>query len=238
MPGLMACRTEFGPSQPFKGARITGSLHMTIQTAVLIETLTALGAEVRWCSCNIQRREEEGRNHNPNPQNHESIRGSGGDGSSRSDSVAESVVFGKEKDFNGGMNRELDGSESVVSLVPCRSSGLEPSSKVVSSLGGTTRSRGGRGVRRSDCMFELWFREMEAITDPSSPAFLRGVEAPSAPPTPVQVPGKGVFLRFTFAGLVTECGCFHRSAPPMRNPKLLGQGYYCSFSAKLEVVTV
>ncbi|KAH7296790.1 hypothetical protein KP509_26G038900 [Ceratopteris richardii] len=53
MPGLMACRTEFGPSQPLKGARITGSLHMTIQTAVLIETLTALGAEVRWCSCNI-----------------------------------------------------------------------------------------------------------------------------------------------------------------------------------------
>lgn len=93
-------------------------------------------------------------------------------------------------------------------------------------------------MRRSDCMFELWFREMEATTDPSSPAFLRGVEAPSAPPTPVQVPGKGVFLRFTFAGLVTECGCFHRSALPMRNPKLLGQGYYCSFSAKLEVVTV
>ncbi|KAL6188860.1 hypothetical protein ACLB2K_040251 [Fragaria x ananassa] len=53
MPGLMASRVEFGPSQPFKGARITGSLHMTIQTAVLIETLTALGAEVRWCSCNI-----------------------------------------------------------------------------------------------------------------------------------------------------------------------------------------
>jgi adenosylhomocysteinase len=53
MPGLMASRAEFGPSQPFKGARITGSLHMTIQTAVLIETLTALGAEVRWCSCNI-----------------------------------------------------------------------------------------------------------------------------------------------------------------------------------------
>ncbi|CAI0437675.1 unnamed protein product [Linum tenue] len=53
MPGLISCRTEFGPSQPFKGARITGSLHMTIQTAVLIETLTALGAEVRWCSCNI-----------------------------------------------------------------------------------------------------------------------------------------------------------------------------------------
>ncbi|KAK9155064.1 hypothetical protein Sjap_002544 [Stephania japonica] len=53
MPGLMACRTEFSPSQPFKGARIIESLHMTIQTAVLIETLTALGAEVRWCSCNI-----------------------------------------------------------------------------------------------------------------------------------------------------------------------------------------
>ncbi|XP_057431220.1 adenosylhomocysteinase [Lotus japonicus] len=53
MPGLISCRTEFGPSQPFKGAKITGSLHMTIQTAVLIETLTALGAEVRWCSCNI-----------------------------------------------------------------------------------------------------------------------------------------------------------------------------------------
>ncbi|KAM3751874.1 hypothetical protein ACB098_04G144600 [Castanea mollissima] len=53
MPGLMSCRSEFGPSQPFKGARITGSLHMTIQTAVLIETLTALGAQVRWCSCNI-----------------------------------------------------------------------------------------------------------------------------------------------------------------------------------------
>lgn len=53
MPGLMACRAEFGPQQPFKGAKIAGSLHMTIQTAVLIETLTALGAEVRWCSCNI-----------------------------------------------------------------------------------------------------------------------------------------------------------------------------------------
>ncbi|GAU42070.1 hypothetical protein TSUD_326480 [Trifolium subterraneum] len=53
MPGLMSSRKEFGPSQPFKGAKITGSLHMTIQTAVLIETLTALGAEVRWCSCNI-----------------------------------------------------------------------------------------------------------------------------------------------------------------------------------------
>jgi adenosylhomocysteinase len=53
MPGLMALREEFGPSQPLKGARITGSLHMTVQTAVLIETLTALGAEVRWASCNI-----------------------------------------------------------------------------------------------------------------------------------------------------------------------------------------
>jgi len=53
MPGLMALREEFGPSQPLKGARITGSLHMTIQTAVLIETLVALGAEVRWATCNI-----------------------------------------------------------------------------------------------------------------------------------------------------------------------------------------
>ncbi|MEU8657649.1 adenosylhomocysteinase [Actinoplanes philippinensis] len=53
MPGLMALRQEFGPAQPLRGARITGSLHMTIQTAVLIETLTALGAQVRWASCNI-----------------------------------------------------------------------------------------------------------------------------------------------------------------------------------------
>jgi adenosylhomocysteinase len=53
MPGLMAIREEFAPKQPLKGARITGSLHMTIQTAVLIETLQALGAEVRWASCNI-----------------------------------------------------------------------------------------------------------------------------------------------------------------------------------------
>jgi len=53
MPGLMALRQEYGVSQPLKGARITGSLHMTIQTAVLIETLIALGAEVRWASCNI-----------------------------------------------------------------------------------------------------------------------------------------------------------------------------------------
>lgn len=53
MPGLMAIRSEYASSKPLKGARITGSLHMTIQTAVLIETLTALGAEVRWASCNI-----------------------------------------------------------------------------------------------------------------------------------------------------------------------------------------
>ena len=53
MPGLMATRQEFGKAQPLKGARIAGSLHMTIQTAVLIETLTALGADVRWVSCNI-----------------------------------------------------------------------------------------------------------------------------------------------------------------------------------------
>ncbi len=53
MPGLMATRSEFGPQQALKGARIAGSLHMTIQTAVLIETLQALGAEVRWASCNI-----------------------------------------------------------------------------------------------------------------------------------------------------------------------------------------
>lgn len=53
MPGLMACRAEYADAQPLKGARIAGSLHMTIQTAVLIETLVALGAEVRWASCNI-----------------------------------------------------------------------------------------------------------------------------------------------------------------------------------------
>ncbi|KPQ05990.1 MAG: adenosylhomocysteinase AhcY [Rhodobacteraceae bacterium HLUCCA12] len=53
MPGLMACRDEYGKDQPLKGARIAGSLHMTIQTAVLIETLEALGADVRWASCNI-----------------------------------------------------------------------------------------------------------------------------------------------------------------------------------------
>src|SRR6202165_5450649 len=53
MPGLMATRKEFGGSKPLKGARIAGSLHMTIQTAVLIETLQALGADIRWASCNI-----------------------------------------------------------------------------------------------------------------------------------------------------------------------------------------
>ena len=53
MPGLMATREEYGPKQPLKGARIAGSLHMTIQTGVLIETLVALGADVRWVSCNI-----------------------------------------------------------------------------------------------------------------------------------------------------------------------------------------
>src|SRR5213075_3434776 len=53
MPGLMALRAEYGAKQPLKGLRIMGTLHMTIQTAVLIETLSALGAAVRWCSCNI-----------------------------------------------------------------------------------------------------------------------------------------------------------------------------------------
>src|ERR1051325_8104386 len=53
MPGLMAIRKKYAPQQPLKGARIAGSLHMTIQTAVLIETLQALGAEIRWVSCNI-----------------------------------------------------------------------------------------------------------------------------------------------------------------------------------------
>jgi len=53
MPGLMAIREEFAPQQPLRGARIAGSLHMTIQTAVLIDTLKALGAEIRWASCNI-----------------------------------------------------------------------------------------------------------------------------------------------------------------------------------------
>ena len=59
MPGLMALRAEFGPAQPLAGARIAGSLHMTVQTAVLIETLVALGAEVRWASCNIFSTQDE-----------------------------------------------------------------------------------------------------------------------------------------------------------------------------------
>ena len=59
MPGLMALRDEFGPSQPLRGARIAGSLHMTIQTAILIETLVALGAKVRWASCNIFSTQDE-----------------------------------------------------------------------------------------------------------------------------------------------------------------------------------
>src|SRR2546430_13312813 len=53
MPGLMSIRAKYGPQKPFKGVRISGSLHMTIQTAVLIETLIELGATVRWSSCNI-----------------------------------------------------------------------------------------------------------------------------------------------------------------------------------------
>ena len=53
MPGLMAIREEYAPKKPLKGVRVSGSLHMTIQTAVLIETLKALGADVRWASCNI-----------------------------------------------------------------------------------------------------------------------------------------------------------------------------------------
>ena len=59
MPGLMALRAEYGESQPLRGARIAGSLHMTVQTAVLIETLVALGAEVRWASCNIFSTQDE-----------------------------------------------------------------------------------------------------------------------------------------------------------------------------------
>ena len=53
MPGLMAVREKYGPQQPLAGVRVMGSLHMTIQTAVLIESLQSLGADVRWCSCNI-----------------------------------------------------------------------------------------------------------------------------------------------------------------------------------------
>lgn len=59
MPGLMALREEYGESQPLAGARIAGSLHMTVQTAVLIETLVALGAQVRWASCNIFSTQDE-----------------------------------------------------------------------------------------------------------------------------------------------------------------------------------
>ncbi|MFM6971566.1 MAG: adenosylhomocysteinase, partial [Rhodoluna sp.] len=59
MPGLMSLRTEFSASQPLRGARIAGSLHMTVQTAVLIETLVALGAQVRWASCNIFSTQDE-----------------------------------------------------------------------------------------------------------------------------------------------------------------------------------
>src|SRR5687768_16483335 len=59
MPGLMALREEYGPTQPLAGARIAGSIHMTVQTAVLIETLVALGADVRWASCNIFSTQDE-----------------------------------------------------------------------------------------------------------------------------------------------------------------------------------
>ena len=59
MPGLMSLRAEYGDAQPLAGARIAGSLHMTVQTAVLIETLIALGAEVRWVSCNIFSTQDE-----------------------------------------------------------------------------------------------------------------------------------------------------------------------------------
>src|ERR687884_33512 len=59
MPGLMALRQEYAASQPLRGARVAGSLHMTVQTAVLIETLVALGASVRWVSCNIYSTQDE-----------------------------------------------------------------------------------------------------------------------------------------------------------------------------------
>src|SRR5262252_2689338 len=59
MPGLMAIRREYAAAQPLRGARVAGSLHMTVQTAVLIETLVALGAEVRWASCNIFSTQDE-----------------------------------------------------------------------------------------------------------------------------------------------------------------------------------
>ena len=63
MPGLMALRDEFGAAKPLKGARVAGCLHMTVQTAVLIETLVALGADVRWSSCNIFSTQDHGRRH-------------------------------------------------------------------------------------------------------------------------------------------------------------------------------
>ncbi len=59
MPGLMSIRKEFGPSKPLQGAKISGSLHVTIQTACLVETLKALGAKIRWCSCNIFSTQDE-----------------------------------------------------------------------------------------------------------------------------------------------------------------------------------
>jgi adenosylhomocysteinase len=67
MPGLIACREEFGTKKPLKGARITGSLHMTIQTAVLIETLKALGADIRWASCNIFSTQDHAAARSPRP---------------------------------------------------------------------------------------------------------------------------------------------------------------------------
>ena len=67
MPALMAIREEYAKAQPLKGARITGSLHMTIQTAVLIETLKALGADVRWASCNIFSTQDHAASPSPPP---------------------------------------------------------------------------------------------------------------------------------------------------------------------------
>ena len=76
MPGLMAIREEFSGSKPLKGARIAGSLHMTIQTAVLIETLTALGAEVRWASCNIYSTQDHALHKREIPRTFQSLKGS------------------------------------------------------------------------------------------------------------------------------------------------------------------
>src|SRR5476649_1204636 len=67
MPGLMAVRKKFGPSKPLQGVRITGSLHMTIQTGVLIETLVELGADVRWASCNIFSTQDHAASASPRP---------------------------------------------------------------------------------------------------------------------------------------------------------------------------